>query len=171
MNIARDSGYTLADRVPGSYFCVHFARGSCTQGPQCQYLHRLPTIHDMFNPNVDVFGREKHSDYKEDMSGVGSFMRVNRTLYVGRCHVTGKLQSVHVAFEVNRLLSITTGSNVFALANMFGQMTSRRLSHDTSKNSARSTASEYSLVVVLVSSHTQQKGMPSLPWRQWQDRV
>lgn len=44
----------------------------------------------MFNPNVDLFGREKHSDYKEDMSGVGSFMRVNRTLYVGRCHVTGE---------------------------------------------------------------------------------
>ncbi|CAG8212882.1 unnamed protein product [Penicillium salamii] len=101
VNIARDSGYTVADRIVGSYFCVHFARGSCTQGPQCQYLHRLPTIHDMFNPNVDVFGREKHSDYKEDMSGVGSFMRVNRTLYVGRCHVTGKLQSMHASCEVD----------------------------------------------------------------------
>ncbi|CAG7943173.1 unnamed protein product [Penicillium olsonii] len=94
VNIARDSGYTLADRIVGSYFCVHFARGSCTQGPQCQYLHRLPSIHDMFNPNVDVFGREKHSDYKEDMSGVGSFMRVNRTLYVGRCHVTDDIEEV-----------------------------------------------------------------------------
>lgn len=26
-NIARDSGYTTADKVPGSYFCLFFARG------------------------------------------------------------------------------------------------------------------------------------------------
>lgn len=29
-NIARDSGYTKADRVAGSYFCLFFARGICT---------------------------------------------------------------------------------------------------------------------------------------------
>lgn len=28
-NIARDSGYTRADKVPGSYFCLFFARGVC----------------------------------------------------------------------------------------------------------------------------------------------
>lgn len=61
----------------------------------------------MFNPNVDVFGREKHSDYKEDMSGVGSFMRVNRTLYVGRCHVTGELPT-HATCEVDWRVSIST---------------------------------------------------------------
>ncbi|OGE56904.1 hypothetical protein PENARI_c002G02746 [Penicillium arizonense] len=93
-NIARDSGYTRADRVPGSFFCTHFAWGTCVKGPECEYLHRLPTIHDLFNPNTDCFGRDRHSDYKEDMSGVGSFSRQNRTLYVGRIHVTDDIEEV-----------------------------------------------------------------------------
>ncbi|KAJ5775317.1 uncharacterized protein N7511_000328 [Penicillium nucicola] len=93
-NVARDSGYTRADRVPGSFFCTHFAWGTCVKGPECEYLHRLPTIHDLFNPNTDCFGRDRHSDYKEDMSGVGSFSRQNRTLYVGRIHVTDDIEEV-----------------------------------------------------------------------------
>lgn len=28
-NVAKDSGYTKADRVTGSYFCLFFARGIC----------------------------------------------------------------------------------------------------------------------------------------------
>lgn len=105
-NIAKDSGYTKADRVTGSYFCLFFARGICMfypwlaicstedgelhadivpfstgpKGQDCEYLHRLPTIHDLFNPNVDCFGRDKFSDYRDDMGGVGSFMRQNRTV-------------------------------------------------------------------------------------------
>ncbi|KAL9617034.1 MAG: hypothetical protein Q9160_008151 [Pyrenula sp. 1 TL-2023] len=93
-NIATDSGYTRADKVPGSYFCLFFARGVCPKGHECQYLHRLPTIHDIFNPNVDCFGRDKHSDYRDDMGGVGTFMRQNRTLYVGRIHVTDDIEEV-----------------------------------------------------------------------------
>ncbi|KAL1972012.1 hypothetical protein VTN31DRAFT_7231 [Thermomyces dupontii] len=93
-NITRDSGYTRADRVPGSYFCLYFARGICPKGHECDYLHRLPTIHDIFNPNVDCFGRDKFSDYRDDMGGVGSFMRQNRTLYVGRIHVTDDIEEV-----------------------------------------------------------------------------
>ncbi|KAL5003178.1 Pre-mRNA-splicing factor cwc2 [Aspergillus recurvatus] len=93
-NIARDSGYTRADKVPGSYFCLFFARGICPKGHECEYLHRLPTLHDLFNPNVDCFGRDKHSDYRDDMGGVGSFMRQNRTLYVGRIHVTDDIEEV-----------------------------------------------------------------------------
>lgn len=93
-NIARDSGYTRADKVPGSYFCLFFARGMCPKGHECDYLHRLPTIHDIFNPNVDCFGRDKFSDYRDDMGGVGSFMRQNRTLYVGRIHVTDDIEEV-----------------------------------------------------------------------------
>lgn len=93
-NIAKDAGYTTADKIPGSYFCLWFARGLCPKGQDCQYLHRLPGIHDMFNPNVDCFGRDKHSDYRDDMGGVGSFMRQNRTVYIGRIHVTDDIEEV-----------------------------------------------------------------------------
>ncbi|KAI1106059.1 hypothetical protein F4804DRAFT_70044 [Jackrogersella minutella] len=93
-NIAKDSGYTRADKVPGSYFCLFFARGICPKGQDCEYLHRLPGIHDLFNPNVDCFGRDKHSDYRDDMGGVGSFMRQNRTVYVGRIHVTDDIEEI-----------------------------------------------------------------------------
>ncbi|KAF7719569.1 Pre-mRNA-splicing factor cwc2 [Penicillium ucsense] len=93
-NVARDSGYTKADSVPGSYFCLYFSKGQCWKGAACEYLHRIPTIHDHFNPNVDAFGRDKHQDYKDDMSGVGAFTRVNRTLYVGRIHVTDDIEEV-----------------------------------------------------------------------------
>ncbi|OOF92167.1 hypothetical protein ASPCADRAFT_55714 [Aspergillus carbonarius ITEM 5010] len=93
-NISRDSGYTRADKVPGSYFCLFFARGVCPRGSECEYLHRLPTLHDLFNPNVDCFGRDKFSDYRDDMGGVGSFTRQNRTLYVGRIHVTDNIEEV-----------------------------------------------------------------------------
>ncbi|KAI9826913.1 MAG: Pre-mRNA-splicing factor [Thelocarpon impressellum] len=93
-SVARDSGYTRADRVSGSFFCLFFARGLCPRGHECEYLHRLPTLHDLFNPNIDAFGRDKHSDYRDDMGGVGSFMRQNRTLYVGRIHVSDDIEEI-----------------------------------------------------------------------------
>ncbi|KAL8667619.1 MAG: hypothetical protein Q9202_000474 [Teloschistes flavicans] len=93
-DVGRDSGYTRGDKIPGSYFCLFFARGLCPKGQECEYLHRLPGIHDLFNPNVDCFGRDKHNDYRDDMGGVGSFMRQNRTLYVGRIHVTDDIEEV-----------------------------------------------------------------------------
>lgn len=103
-SVAMDSGYTRADRVPGSYFCLFFARGLCPRGQDCEYLHRLPNsrlgkdgdggLGDIFPSNVDCFGRDKFSDYRDDMGGVGSFMRVNRTLYVGRIHVTDDIEEV-----------------------------------------------------------------------------
>ena len=31
-NIAKDSGYTKADRTSGSFFCLFFARGMCPNG-------------------------------------------------------------------------------------------------------------------------------------------
>ncbi|OKL64408.1 Pre-mRNA-splicing factor cwc2 [Talaromyces atroroseus] len=93
-NVAKDSGYTRADKVAGSYFCLFFARGVCPKGQECEYLHRLPTIHDIFNPNVDCFGRDKFSDYRDDMGGVGSFTRQNRTLYVGKIHVSDDIEEI-----------------------------------------------------------------------------
>jgi hypothetical protein len=92
--IARDSGYTAADQIPGSYFCLQFARGMCPRGVECEYLHRLPTVTDIFPSNVDCFGRDKFSDYRDDMGGVGSFQRQNRTLYVGRIHVTDDIEEI-----------------------------------------------------------------------------
>ncbi|KAK3647309.1 Pre-mRNA-splicing factor [Elasticomyces elasticus] len=106
-NVARDSGYTRADKVQGSYFCLFFARGLCPRGVDCEYLHRLPNsrmgkegsetgggLGDIFSENVDCFGRDKFSDYRDDMGGVGSFMRINRTLYIGRIHVTDDIEEV-----------------------------------------------------------------------------
>jgi hypothetical protein len=48
----------------------------------------------MFSPNVDCFGRDKHADYRDDMGGVGSFMRQNLTLYIGRIHVTDDIEEI-----------------------------------------------------------------------------
>ncbi|PHH90488.1 hypothetical protein CDD83_3521 [Cordyceps sp. RAO-2017] len=93
-NIATDSGYTKADNSAGSYFCARFARGLCPRGQDCDYLHRLPGQFDIFSPNVDCFGREKFADYRDDMGGVGSFMRQNRTIYVGRIHVTDDIEEI-----------------------------------------------------------------------------
>lgn len=92
--IREHSGWTQADKTPGSYFCLFFARGICPKGHECQYLHRLPGIYDIYNPNIDCFGRDKHADYRDDMGGVGSFMRQNRTLYVGRIHVTDDIEEI-----------------------------------------------------------------------------
>lgn len=92
--IAKDSGYTQADSIAGSYFCLKFARGMCPKGVDCEYLHRLPAVTDIFPSNIDCFGRDKFSDYRDDMGGVGSFQRQNRTLYIGRIHVTDDIEEI-----------------------------------------------------------------------------
>jgi Torus domain/RNA recognition motif. (a.k.a. RRM, RBD, or RNP domain) len=117
-NISKDSGYTRADKTPGSYFCLFFARGICPKGHECQYLHRLPTLFDVYNPNVDCFGRDKFSDYRDDMGGVGSFMRQNRTLYCGRIHVTDDIEEIvarHFAEwgQVDRIRVLTSRGVAF----------------------------------------------------------
>lgn len=88
------------------------------KGQDCEYLHRLPTIHDIFNPNVDCFGRDKFSDYRDDMGGVGSFMRQNRTIYVGRIHVSDDIEEIvarHFAEwgEVERVRVLNTRGVAF----------------------------------------------------------
>ncbi|TQS31856.1 hypothetical protein Golomagni_07850, partial [Golovinomyces magnicellulatus] len=102
-DIARDAGYTKADVLlrtqaartqqgaaiapdEAVYCCIHFARGCCPHGVDCNFLHRLPRPNDFPSQGRDCFGREKLGNYKDDMSGTGSLSRVNRTLYVGRIH-------------------------------------------------------------------------------------
>lgn len=89
-DVRRDSGYTKADKYitdgqlnRSNYICLYFARGYCCNGKNCDYLHRTPTELDVFSSTFDCFGRERFLDYKDDMSGIGSFGRINKTLYVG----------------------------------------------------------------------------------------
>lgn len=94
-DIARDSGYTRGDAQKSTTICLFFARGCCPQGSDCTFLHRLPRAQTSTSSQshtatkdqgLDIFGREKHGDYRDDMGGVGSIQRVNRTLYVGKIH-------------------------------------------------------------------------------------
>lgn len=51
----------------------------------------------LFNPTVDCFGRNKHSDYRDnydDMGSVDSFMQQNHTLYIGRTHVSEDIEEI-----------------------------------------------------------------------------
>lgn len=91
VNIKQDSGYTKAkSKVP---LCLFFARGCCYLGKKCSFYHRLPNEKDYFPPTQDCFGRDKTSEYKDDMNGVGSFNKVNRTLYVGGLHMSDKMEN------------------------------------------------------------------------------
>lgn len=84
-SIAKDSGYTRADiNKKDTYFCLYFARGHCSNGSQCNFFHRIPTEEDDLKNDVahDIFGRERHKTYRDDMGGVGSFMKENRTLHI-----------------------------------------------------------------------------------------
>lgn len=38
-----DSGRTKGDEAKQRTWCLHFARGACTRGYECMFLHRLPT--------------------------------------------------------------------------------------------------------------------------------
>jgi len=75
------------------YICIFFARGCCPYGWECEYRHTLPDSTDtMPDSSKDCFARDKFADYRDDMGGVGSFNRQNRTLYIGRIKETGNGQ-------------------------------------------------------------------------------
>ncbi|KAG2521916.1 hypothetical protein BBO99_00006261 [Phytophthora kernoviae] len=88
-----DAGKTKADVVSKAnrYFCVHFARGMCARGAECNYYHRLPSAADEMRLGMmhDCFGRERHATDRDDMSGVGNFTSNSRTLYIGGLKSTG----------------------------------------------------------------------------------
>jgi len=79
-----DAGVTKGEETHSKLFCIYFARGSCTQGYDCMFLHRIPTAADdcELSHVHDIFGRERHHTDRDDMGGVGSFSRENRTLSV-----------------------------------------------------------------------------------------
>ncbi|KAK1934010.1 Pre-mRNA-splicing factor CWC2 [Babesia divergens] len=87
----RDTGYTRGsgkntlDDCGTKFCCLFFAKGCCTQGSKCNYLHRVPTVEDEFflDTSVDIFGRERHAKHRDDMSGVGSFMSDCKSLFIG----------------------------------------------------------------------------------------
>ncbi|KAI0283504.1 hypothetical protein BC826DRAFT_920572 [Russula brevipes] len=89
-NIKKDAGLTRANTTGIRYCCLFFARGCCPYGWECEYLHALPDPERALpDSSKDCFARDKFSDYRDDMGGVGTFTRQNRTLYVGRIKETG----------------------------------------------------------------------------------
>ncbi|KAI3656130.1 hypothetical protein MP638_004417 [Amoeboaphelidium occidentale] len=83
----KDSGITLADEIARDpFFCVFFAKGCCGKGYNCNYLHRVPNDDDeeRIERTRDCFGRERHRTDREDMTGVGSFEKDNKTLHISR---------------------------------------------------------------------------------------
>ncbi|THU86531.1 hypothetical protein K435DRAFT_805040 [Dendrothele bispora CBS 962.96] len=89
-SIKRDAGLTRANTTGNKYCCLFFARGCCPYGWECEYLHCLPDPDTALpDSSKDCFARDKFADYRDDMGGVGSFNRMNRTLYVGRIKETG----------------------------------------------------------------------------------
>jgi hypothetical protein len=75
-SIERDTGYTQANTIEGSYFCLFFARGLCHLGPDCQKLHRLLTSTDIFGADVDYFGRKKLVEEN------GDILSINKTISI-----------------------------------------------------------------------------------------
>ncbi|CAG8773639.1 33449_t:CDS:2, partial [Gigaspora margarita] len=64
-NVALDAGETKADKMPNPV-----------------------------DATIDVFGRDKFNEYRDDMGGVGSFNRENRTLYVGYIHINPDMEEI-----------------------------------------------------------------------------
>lgn len=89
-NIRTDTGWTRAQKTGMKYICLYFARGCCPYGYECNYRHELPDPYQTLPDTAkDCFARDKFADYRDDMGGVGSFQRENRTLYIGRIKETG----------------------------------------------------------------------------------
>ena len=100
-----DSGYTKADLYGKgqSYFCMHFSKGQCCEGQNCNYCHHIATLDECLNIDQvrDIFGRTRFSKHREDMEGVGSFMKETRTLRISDfCMATMVDDPITVTYEV-----------------------------------------------------------------------
>jgi len=94
-SIELDAGLTRADYTnPGAPICLHFVRGSCVNGKDCTYRHCAPTEQDETNTDAphDVFGRNRHGTFRDDMGGVGSWHRECKTIYVGQVRARGRVR-------------------------------------------------------------------------------
>ena len=90
-SIELDAGLTRADYTnPGAPLCVHFVRGACVNGKDCTYRHCAPTEQDETNTDAphDVFGRNRHGTFRDDMGGVGSWHKECKTIYIGQICAT-----------------------------------------------------------------------------------
>ncbi|KAI8090992.1 uncharacterized protein B0P05DRAFT_528299 [Gilbertella persicaria] len=94
VNIARDAGETVGSRNPNAYFCLFFAKGMCCKGSRCHMWHRVPTTEDHVETTIDCFGRDKFTEFRQDMGGIGGFIRENKTLYIGRIAITDDVDEV-----------------------------------------------------------------------------
>ncbi|KAJ1419789.1 hypothetical protein B484DRAFT_453306 [Ochromonadaceae sp. CCMP2298] len=104
--VERDAGATKADSGSDAQrrsrvFCMHFAHGACAKGDACTYYHRIPLPADdkQVDEMTDCFGRTRHSKHKDDMGGVGTFMKPCRTLFVG-----GLLKAKYTPKELEQTL-------------------------------------------------------------------
>ncbi|KAG9323286.1 hypothetical protein KVV02_006309 [Mortierella alpina] len=90
---AKDSGRTKGTFNPNAYFCAFFAKGCCPNGEDCGWIHRIPTLQDHVDSGMDVFGRERFDEHRDDRGGVGSMRSDSRTLYIGRIHQAADMEA------------------------------------------------------------------------------
>jgi len=85
-----------------TYFCVHFVRGCCAEGANCRFYHRIPTFEDCLKIDQikDIYGRSRFANQREDMEGVGSFLKECRTLYVGDFRMPEGNDPIRAMYEV-----------------------------------------------------------------------
>jgi len=99
-----DAGYTKADKMEkfSAYFCFHFARGCCAEGANCKYYHRIPTFEecDQIDQAKDIFGRPRFSTHREDMDGIGSFLKDTRTIGVTDFKMPGGNDPIASMYEI-----------------------------------------------------------------------
>lgn len=86
-NPGLDTGFTRADKQEkegSAFFCLYFAKGCCSEGVNCHYYHRVPTLEDAVKiENLrDIFGRSRFATPLKDNGGVGVFTKECRTLLV-----------------------------------------------------------------------------------------
>ncbi|KAF8176724.1 hypothetical protein K438DRAFT_2022546 [Mycena galopus ATCC 62051] len=88
-NIKRDSGLTRANVTGIKYTCLYFAAAAAHTAGSASTCTCCPIRTTSSRQLQGLFRADKFSDYRDDMGGVGSFNRMNRTLYIGRIKETG----------------------------------------------------------------------------------